>query len=180
MNAAYPIYGVMAEFDEPERFLDAVRSTRGAGYRRMDAYSPSPVEGLSDAMDLHDTRVPFAVLLGGLAGAITGFFFQYYANGIDYPINIGGRPLLSWVSFIPITFEIAVLGGSLTALIYGIMVSNGLPTPYHPVFNVPEFVRASRDRYFVCVEAADPNYDSEKTKRFLEGLNPVGVYDVPE
>jgi hypothetical protein len=175
-----PIYGLMAEFDEPEEFLAAVRRTRAAGYRRMDAYSPNPVDGLSEAMECRDSSVSLSVLIGGISGAITGFVLQYYANGLDYPLNIGGRPLLSWVSFIPITFELAVLGASLFALIFGIMAANGLPHPYHPVFNVPEFARASRDRFFVCIEAADPHFDPEDTRRFLQNLQPLGVYDVLE
>ncbi len=178
--AAIPFYGIMAEFAEPERFLEAIRSTRAAGYRHMDAYSPNPLDGLTEAMELPGTRVPLVVLIGGLAGAIGGFFLQYWAAGIDYPINIGGRPLFSWVSFIPITFEMTVLGASLCALVYGIIGSNGLPCPYHPVFNVPEFARASRDRYFVCIETSDPRFDPEETRRFLEELKPVGVYDVAE
>jgi hypothetical protein len=171
---------MLAEFEEPQEFLEAVRRTRAAGYRRMDAYSPNPLDGLTEAMELPGTRVPLVVLVGGLTGAIGGFFLQYYAAGIDYPINVGGRPLLSWVSFIPITFELAVLGASLCALIYGIIGSNGLPLPYHPVFNVPEFARATRDRYFVCIESADPQFDPENTRRFLEDLQPLGVYDVVE
>jgi hypothetical protein len=168
----------MAEFDEPERFLGAIRRARAAGYRRMDAYSPNPIEGLSEAMELRDNSVPLVVLAGGLSGALFGFLFQYYANGLDYPINVGGRPLFSWVSFIPITFELAVLGASLCALLYGIIGSNGLPSPYHPVFNVPEFARASRDRFFLCIEACDPDFDGENTRRFLQDLGPLGVYDV--
>ncbi len=175
-----PIYGMMAEFDEPEDFLAAIRHTRTAGYRRMDAYSPNPVDGLTEAMGLKETPVSLIVLTGGIAGALTGFFLQYYAAALDYPINVGGRPLNSWVSFIPITFELMVLGAALFALLFGIVAINGLPCPYHPVFNVPEFARASRDRFFVCIEAADPRFDPEDTRRFLENLHPVGVYDVTE
>ncbi len=180
MTSASPIHGVMAEFQEPEHFLKAIRTTRLAGYRRMDAYSPSPIEGLTDAMDLKDSPVSLIVLTGGLTGAIGGFFIQYYAMGIDYPINVAGRPLLSWVSFIPITFECAVLVAGIFAILFGVLALNGVPQPYHPVFNVPEFARASRDRYFVCIEAGDSIFDRVETRRFLESLEPLGVYDVME
>jgi hypothetical protein len=178
MTNPAPIYGMMAEFEEPEEFLAAIRHTLRAGYQHMDAYSPNPVEGLTEAMELKETPVSLIVLIGGIAGALTGFFLQYWANAVDYPINIGGRPLNSWVSFIPITFELMVLGAALFAFIFGIIALNGLPHPYHPVFNVPEFARASRDRFFLCIEAGDPRFDPEDTRRFLENLRPVGVYDV--
>lgn len=171
-------YGIMAEFDDPEHFLAAVRRTRAAGYRNMDAYSPNPVDGLTEAMELRDSGVSVIVLIGGLSGAIAGFFLQYYAAGIDYPINVAGRPLLSWVSFIPITFEMTVLVAALFALFFGIIAMNGLPCPYHPVFNVPQFASASRDRFFVCIEATDPQFDPQDTRRFLQSLRPLGVYDV--
>lgn len=171
-------YGIMAEFDDPEHFLAAIRRTRAAGYRKMDAYSPNPLDGLTEAMELPDSGVSLIVLIGGVSGAITGFFLQYYAAGIDYPINVAGRPLLSWVSFIPITFEMTVLVASLFALFFGIIAMNGLPCPYHPVFNVPEFASASRDRFFVCIEAKDPQFDPHDTRRFLQNLRPLGVYDV--
>jgi len=171
---------MMAEFEEPGLFLAAVRRVRAAGYRHMDAYSPNPLDELTEAMELPDTNVPLIVLIGGLAGAIGGFFLQYYAAGLDYPINVGGRPLLSWVSFIPITFEMTVLGAALCSLLFGIIAGNGLPCPYHPVFNVPEFARASHDRYFVCIEARDPRFHPEETRRFLEELQPLGVYDVED
>jgi hypothetical protein len=174
-----PIYGLMAEFGEPERFLAAVRRVRAAGYQRMDAYAPNPLEGLNEAMRLPDSPVPRMVLIGAITGAIAGFFLQYYASAIDFPINVAGRPLNSWVSFIPITFELTVLCACLTAFLFGIIAVNGLPHPYHPAFNVPEFARASRDRFFVCIEAADPMFDSQQTRSFLEGLAPLEVYDVP-
>ncbi len=180
MSAGAPIHGLMAEFTESREFLAAVRRARMEGYRRMDAYSPNPVEGLTEALDLPDSPVSPIVLIGGLAGAIGGFFLQYYAMGIDFPINVGGRPLLSWVSFIPITFECTVLVAGLFALFFGVMALNGLPCPYHPVFNVPEFARASRDRYFLCIEAVDPMFDLAGTREFLHALEPHGVYDVAE
>jgi hypothetical protein len=180
MTQPAAIYGMMAEFGEPDEFLAAIRRTRAAGYRQMDAYSPNPLDGLSEAMGLNATPVPLIVLIGGISGALTGYFLQYYAAALDYPINVGGRPLNSWVSFIPITFELMVLGAALFALLFGIMAMNGLPCPYHPVFNVPEFARASRDRFFICIEAQDAQFDPEDTRRFLEGLDPLGVYDVVE
>lgn len=180
MTPALPMHGLMAEFEEGEEFLAAVRRARMEGYRRVEAYAPSPIEGLTEAMDLPDSPVTKIVLLGALAGAIGGFFLQYYAMGIDWPLNVAGRPLLSWVSFIPITFECTVLVAGLFALFFGVMALNGLPEPYHPVFNVPEFARASRDRYFLCIEAVDAQFDAEETRRFLEELGPRGVYDVRE
>lgn len=175
-----PLYGVMAEFDEPEHFLAAIRRTRAAGYEHMDAYSPNPLEGLDEAMQLSKSPVSRIVLIGALTGAFTGFFLQYYAAALDFPINVGGRPLNSWVSFIPITFELTVLFACLSALGFGVLGLNGLPQPYHPVFNVPQFGRASRDRFFVCIESKDAQFDAADAKRFLEGLDPLGVYDVLE
>lgn len=174
------LHGVMAEFEDPERFLAAIRRARMAGYKRMDAYSPNPLEGLSEAMRFGNSRVPLLVLVGALTGAATGFGLQYYAAALDFPINVAGRPLNSWVSFIPITFELTVLFACLTAFFFGVMALNGLPRPYHPVFNVPQFGRASSDRYFVCIESKDPQFDAGNARRFLEGLGPLGVYDVEE
>ncbi len=174
------LHGVIAEFDEPEHFLAAIRRTRAAGYEHIDAYSPDPLEGLSEAMRLRDSRVPLIVLIGALAGAVAGYFLQYYAAAIDFPVNVGGRPLNSWVAFIPITFELTVLCACLSAFFLGILAINGLPHPYHPVFNVPQFGRASRDRFFVCIEARDPQFEAADARRFLEGLGPLGVYDVRE
>jgi hypothetical protein len=170
----------MAEFDEPEHFLAAIRRARMAGYKHMEAYSPNPIEGLNEAMRLRNSHVPLIVLTGALTGAVLGFFLQYYAAAIDFPINVAGRPLNSWVSFIPITFETTVLCACLSAFFFGILAANGLPHPYHPVFNVPEFGRATRDRFFVCIEACDPRFDAIETRLFLEGLGPLGVYDVQE
>jgi hypothetical protein len=174
------LYGIMAEFDEPERFLTAVRRTRAQGYVRMDAYSPNPLDELSEAMDLHDTPIPLIVLTGGIFGALTGFFLQYWAAAVDFPINVAGRPLNSWVSFIPITFECGVLGAALFSLFFGVLAMNGLPCPYHPVFNVPEFARATRDHYFVCIEAEDAMFDPAGTRGFLESLEPLEVYEVED
>ena len=172
-----PIYGVMAEFDTPEDVLAAAKRAQAQGYRRMDAYTPFPVEGLSEAIGFHHTWLPLLVLIAGILGAIIGFASQYYATVIDYPINVGGRPLNSWPSYIPITFEVTILFAALMAVV-GMIALNGLPMPYHPVFNVPQFALASRDRFFLCIEATDPLFDREATRRFLEGLNPREVSDV--
>jgi hypothetical protein len=171
------MYGVMAEFDTPERLLEAARRAHGEGYRRMDAYTPMPVEGLAEAIGLARSRVPLIVLLGGITGCLGGFFFQYWIAVLDYPINVGGRPLNSWPSFIPVTFELTILLSTLSA-IARLFALCRLPWPHHPVFNVREFERASRDRFFLCIETRDPRFDAEGTRRFLAGLEPRGVYDV--
>jgi hypothetical protein len=172
-----PIYGLMAEFDTAGNLLAAARRAYAEGYRQMDAYTPLPVEGLAEALGFRKTRLPLIVLLGGLAGCLGGFFLQYYVAVLDYPINVGGRPLNSWPSFIPVTFELTILVAALSAL-FGLLVLSRLPMPYHPVFNVPRFELASRNRFFLCVEARDPRFDREGTRQFLRRLNPRGVYDV--
>lgn len=172
-----PLYGLMAEFDSPEHLLDAARRAFTAGYRRMDAYSPFPVDGLAEAIGFHRTRVPLIVLIGGIIGCIGGFFLQYWAAVIDYPINIGGRPLNSWPAFIPVTFELTILLAALFAF-FGVLALNGLPMPYHPVFNVERFELASRNRFFLCIEAADARFDPDATRRFLEEIGPLGIYAV--
>lgn len=177
MGAMSPIYGLMAEFDTPEDVLAAAKHAQAQGYRRMDAYTPFPVEGLSEAIGFHHTWLPLLVLIAGIIGAVVGFASQYYATVIDYPINVGGRPLNSWPSYIPITFEVTILFAALTAVV-GMIALNGLPMPYHPVFNVPQFALASRDRFFLCIEATDPLFDREATRQFLEGLKPREVSEV--
>jgi hypothetical protein len=177
MPAMSPIYGLMAEFDTPEDVLAAAKRAQAQGYRRMDAYTPFPVEGLSEAIGFHHTWLPLLVLIAGILGAIIGFASQYYATVIDYPLNVGGRPLNSWPSYIPITFEVTILFAALTAVV-GMIALNGLPMPYHPVFNVPQFALASRDRFFLCIEATDPLFDRVTTRRFLEGLKPREVSEV--
>jgi ActD protein len=170
-------YGLLAEFDSPEALLAATRRAFGEGFRRMDAYSPFPVEGLSEALGFHRTRVPLIVLIGGLIGCVGGFCLQYWAAVLDYPINVGGRPLNSWPSFIPITFELTILIAALFAF-FGVLALNGLPMPYHPVFNVERFELASRNRFFLCIEAADSKFDPGGTRIFLEGTGARGVYEV--
>jgi hypothetical protein len=175
--ATLPIHGLMAEFHSTEALLHAAESAHRHGFKRMDAYTPFPVEGLAEAMDVHDRRVPLIVLLGGIAGCLGGFFLQYWLAAIDYPLNVGGRPVNSWPAFIPVTFEMTILFAALAAFL-GVLALNGLPMPYHPVFNVEQFELASRNRFFLCIEADDPNFDRDGTWKFLESLSPDGVYQV--
>jgi hypothetical protein len=173
-----PIYGLMAEFHSPTEVVEAAHRVHDAGFRKVDAYTPYPIEELSEALELHQSPLPKLVLVGGITGLLAGLGLQYWTSAIDYPLNIGGRPLASWVAFIPVTFETTVLFAALTAVL-GMLALNGLPEPYHPVFNVPAFALASRDKFFICVEAADPGFDRKKTRKFLEGLPAVsGVYEV--
>ena len=178
MKAKAPkIYGLMAEFADHEELVAAARCSYAEGYRRMDAYSPFPVPELASALGRRGTAIPLVVLAGGTIGGLGGYFMQAYAMAMDYPLNIGGRPLYSWPAFIPITFELTVLCASLTAFL-AVWVFNKLPQPYHPVFNVPEFSRASQDRFFLCIEATDPKFDSERTRHFLTQLGPERVMEV--
>ena len=171
------LYGLMAEFDTPTELVKAAERTRLAGYRNFDAYSPIPIEELSEAMGMRRTRLPLIVLLGGIVGGLAGYGLEYWSSVIEYPMNVGGRPFHSWPQFIPVTFETTVLGAALSAFV-GMWALNGLPQPYHPVFNVAAFERASRDRFFLVVETRDPRFDLKATKQFLQGLHPVGVFDV--
>ena len=171
------MYGLIAEFDNPEALVGAAHRAFAEGFRKMDAYSPFPVEGLAEALGFHRTRVPLIVLTGGILGCLGGFFLQYWLAVMDYPINVGGRPLNSWPSFIPVTFELTILIAALSAF-FGVLALNGLPMPYHPVFNVERFELASRNRFFLLIEAADPRFDSAGTRRFLENIGSHGVYEV--
>jgi hypothetical protein len=170
------LYGLMAEFEQPEELLNAARAAFKAGYRKMDAYSPFPVEGVAEALGFEHTRVPLVVLIGGITGASVAYGMQYYSAVWDYPLNIGGRPLHSWPSFIPITFELTVLFAAVAA-VFGMLLMNGLPKPYHPVFNAPEFKLATQTRFFLCLQATDPQF-GENAKRFLESLKAVAVHEV--
>lgn len=173
----HPIYGMMAEFEEPNALVSAARKAYQEGYRQMDAYSPFPMEELSEAIGFHHTRLPLLVFLGGLTGCLGGYFLQYWVSVIEYPVNVGGKPYHSWPNFIPVTFETTVLLAALTA-VFGMLALNGLPEPYHPVFNVPRFALASRDRFFLVIESRDPKFDRDKTWRFLDTLQPRGVSEV--
>ena len=171
------LHGLIAEFDNPTALVHAAEQARLAGYRKMDAYSPIPIEELNEALGLNRTRLPKLVFIGGLLGGIGGYGLEYWSQAIAYPMNIGGRPFHSWPHFIPVTFETTVLGAALTCFI-GMWALNKLPQPYHPVFNVPEFARASLDRFFLCIESTDPKFDRQETERFLASLHPVGVSEV--
>jgi hypothetical protein len=171
-------YGLMAEFDNVNDAITAARRTYAAGYRRMDAYAPFPVEELSEAVGFHGNGVALVCLVGGLLGATAAYVLQWWINTISYPVNIGGRPLHSWPSFIIVTFEMTILFSGLSA-VFGMLSLNGLPMPYHPVFNVPQFAQASKDRFFLVIFAWDRNYDPAGTRQFLEGLNPISVEEVP-
>ena len=170
-------YGLMAEFDTPTALVAAANAARAEGYTRMDAYSPIPIEELHHAIGFHHTKLPLIVLLGGLAGGLAGYGLQYWSSVIEYPLNIGGRPFHSWPSFIPVTFELTILGAALAA-VFGMLALNGLPMPYHPVFNAPRFALASRNRFFLCIESRDGKFDRDGTQRFLEDLDPRGVSEV--
>jgi hypothetical protein len=171
------LYGLMAEFDSPTELVAAARRAREVGYRKMDGYSPFPIEELAEALGFHYNRLPWLVLAGGIAGAVFGYGLQYWTSVIDYPLNVGGRPLHSWPSFIVPTFETTILFAALTAVL-GMLALNGLPRPHHPVFNAPRFALASRDSFFLCIEAEDPKFDRELTARFLETLGASQVSEV--
>jgi hypothetical protein len=172
-----PIYGLMAEFQNSEELIEAAHRTREAGFTRIDAYTPYPIEELAEAMGQHHSKLPLIVLIGGIVGALTGYGLQYWAAVIEYPLNVGGRPYHSWPAFIVPTFEMTILFAAFSAVL-GMFFLNGLPQPYHPVFNVPRFALASRDRYFLVIDARDPLFDREGTRRFLSDMNPTEVNEV--
>jgi|SRR5580698_8743472 hypothetical protein len=174
---ATELYGLMAEFDEPESLLEAARRAYAAGYREMDAYTPMPVEGLAEAIGFRSTAVPMCVFILGILGATGGFMLCWWMTVIAYPHNVAGRPLNSWPAYVPITFESMVLVSCVGALIV-MLGLNGLPQPYHPVFNVDRFEHASRDKFFLCIESADPMFDPRGTRKFLEQLDTQGVMEV--
>ena len=173
------LFGLMAEFAEHEQVLEAAKRAYADGYRQMDAYSPFPVEGLAEALGHEYTAVPLITLIGGVIGGLGGYFMQWISMARLYPLNVGGRPYHSWPNFIPVTFEMTVLLASLSAFA-AVLILNRLPQPHHPVFNVPEFRRASIDRFFLCIEAGDPKFDITATRKFLESLQPAKVTEVED
>jgi hypothetical protein len=171
-------YGLLAEFGTHEELVHAAEKAREAGFRKMDAFAPFPVEGLAEALG-KKTRLPLLVLIGGIIGGVGAYYMEWYANAVSYPINIGGRPMHSWPSFIPITFELTVLAAALTAFFFSLGL-NGLPRPHHPLFNILEFERASQDRFFLCIEARDRIFHPAQTREFLQSLNPLSIAEVPK
>ena len=177
METKHPLYGLMAEFDNPTDLVAAARRTYEEGYRKINGYSPFPIEELSEAIGFTHTKLPLIVLLGGIVGCVGGYLMQYYLEAIEYPLNVGGRPFHSWPSFIPITFETTVLCAALAA-VFGMLALNNLPQPYHPVFNVPSFALATNDKFFLAIESKDPKFNYDTTKLFLQSLGPREVFDV--
>jgi hypothetical protein len=173
------LFGVMGEFSTPEALLAATKKAREAGYKHVEAYTPFPIEGLAEAVGFRWTAVPLLTLIGGIGGGLTGFGLQYWVAAITYPLNIGGRPLNSWPAFIPVTFELTVLGASIFAVV-GMLALNKLPQPYHPVFNVERFAQASTDKFFLCIEARDPKFDLAESSRFLQSLHAEHVNEVKD
>ena len=173
------LYGLMAEFDSASAIVSAARTAREAGYVKLDAYTPFPIHELDDALKLPRTKLPWLVLGGGLCGMLGGFALQYWTSVIDYPLNIGGRPFASWPSFVIPAYETTILLASITAVV-GMIALNGLPLPYHPVFNAPNFSHASADRFFLCIETTDGKFDPDGTRTFLEQLHPLEVTDVAQ
>lgn len=173
-----PVYGLLAEFDTPTDLVRAARRTYEAGYKKIDAYTPFPIEELSEAIGFHKNGVALVVLIGGLLGCLSGFLLQWWIATISYPINVGGRPYNSWPSFIVVTFEMTILFGGLAA-VFGMLALNGLPMPYHPVFNVPRFAFATKDRFFLIVFSSDPKYEAAETRQFFETLSPRSISEVP-
>src|SRR5436190_9763544 len=171
------LYGVMAQFDNPSQLVAAARETYAAGYRQINGYSPFPIEELTEAIGFRRTALPLIVLIGGIVGALGGFFMQYWIEVIDYPINVGGKPFNSWPAFIPITFEMTVLFAAFSAVL-GMLILNKLPQPYHPVFNAPNFALATRDRFFLAVEANDAKFNHDEVVALMKSLSPLDVADV--
>ncbi|HET7294300.1 MAG TPA: DUF3341 domain-containing protein [Vicinamibacteria bacterium] len=172
-----PIYGLLAEFHSPHEVVEAAERVHAAGFRKVDGYSPYPIEELSEALELHKSHLPKLVLAGGIAGLLGGLGLEYWASVIEYPMNIGGRPFFSWPAFIVPAYETTILFAAGTAVL-GMLFLNGLPEPYHPVFNVPGFALASRDKFFICIEAADPRFDRVETAKFLKGIGASAVSEV--
>ena len=173
------IYGIMAEFDTPTDLVEAASKVRDAGFTKTDAFSPFPLHDIDNALGIRRSILPFLVFGGGILGLLSGIGLQYFVHVLDYPIIVGGRPYFSLPSFIPPAYELTILLAAFTA-VFGMLFLNGLPMPYHPVFNVPRFALASRDKFFLLIEKKDPKFDYEETKSFMQSLNPQEVFDVEE
>lgn len=173
------LYGLLAEFDTPSELVDAAREVRDAGYTKTDAFSPFPLHEIDEALGIKRSILPWLVFGGGLTGLMTGFALQIFVHYVDYPIIVGGRPFISIPSFIPPAYELTILFAGFAA-VFGMLFLNGLPQPYHPVFNVPRFSLASREKFFLLIEKKDPNFDYEKTKSLMQGLKAQEVFDVEE
>ena len=172
-----PCFGMLAEFPDGETLLAGIEKAKSAGYSKMEAYTPLPMHDVSHALG-YKSALPVLVFFGGLTGALVGFGMQYYASVVHYPVNVGGRPLNSWPSFIVITFETTILFAALTA-VFGMLLLNGLPRPHHPVFDVPEFEQASRNRFFLLIMAHDPAFEADAARELLAGLEPLSLSEVP-
>lgn len=173
------LYGLLAEFDSATELVDAANKVRLAGFRKTDAFSPFPLHEIDEALGIKRSILPVLVFFGGITGLLSGVALQVFVHYVDYPLNVGGRPYLSWPSFVPPAYELTILLAAFTA-VFGMLFLNGLPRPYHPVFNVSRFALATREKFFLLIEAADPKYDHEETKSFMESLNPQEVFDVEE
>ena len=173
------LYGLLAEFDTPTELVDAANTVREAGYTKTDAFSPFPIHDIDEALGIKRSILPLLVFFGAITGLLLGVSLQVFVHYIDYPTNVGGRPYLSWPSFVPPSYELTILLAGFTA-VFGMLFLNGLPRPYHPVFNIDRFGLASREKFFLLVEAADPKYDYDETKALLATTNPQEVFDVPE
>lgn len=173
------LYGIMAEFDTPTQVVDAARAVREAGYTKTDAFSPFPIHEMDEALGIRRSILPYLVFAGGVAGLMLGIGLQVFVHYIDYPLNVGGRPYISIPSFVPASYELTILLAGITA-VFGMLFLNGLPRPYHPVFNVPRFALATREKFFLVIETADPKFEYADTKSFMESLNPQEVFDVDE
>ncbi len=172
-----PLYGLLAEFASADALIAAARQARAHGYANLEAYSPFPLEELDVLVGMKRNHVPLITLLGGIAGGAGTYAMQWYSAVLDYPINVGGRPMHSWPSFIPATFEITILGAAVAAVL-GMLLLNGLPRLHHPLFDVEEFDLASRNRFFLCLPAQDPAFDRQRSGALLEGMNPLLVREV--
>jgi hypothetical protein len=172
-------FGILAEFADADELLAAAGEVYAAGYREVEAYSPLPMHGLAEALGFRRTWMPLVVLVGGVVGCLSGWYLQYYTTVVSYPLNVGGRPVNSWPSFIPVVFEVTVLVAALSAVL-GMLAMNGLPRPHHPLFGIPRFERATQDRFFLCILARDPLFHPVTTRQLLERLGPTEVTDVPQ